>query len=217
VQTSLLFSSTTGKTGSLVRPESRVYIIASPNPREGRTTTIANLAVIAAEAGLRVLLVDADLRKPDIHKIFGLQNQSGLATLLAQTAAEPEMLNGSNGSEGRFLEVFNEYVQATKLSNLKIMSSGLNGTELRSTQLLGFDNLRRCVEIIQNSGQFDVILFDTAPTSTTADSYVLAATTQANVILLAEAKRTNRTSAIKTREQFTHLNANLSGVILNKL
>lgn len=203
VQTNLLFSASKGA--------SKMFIMASPGVGEGRTATVANLAVIAAEAGVKVLLIDADLRRPRLHKAFGLENNTGIVKMLELASNDPELLETS----GQYTNILDEAVQDTRIPSLKVITSGMNGGAL-SAQALSFDNLRRWIEIIQTTLDFDVIMFDTSPSTSTADSYILAATTKANVILLIEAGRTRSAAALKAKDQFEHVGSNISGVILNK-
>jgi capsular polysaccharide biosynthesis protein len=99
LRTNLQFSSLDTPLGSLV--------VTSAVATEGKTTTAANLAVVMAQTGKRVVLVDADLRRPSAHKLFGLSNDSGLTTALVE---DPAALNG--------------YLQETEVENLRVLSAG---------------------------------------------------------------------------------------------
>src|SRR5690606_37799773 len=88
IRTNLLFGRNQGNTS--------IYVITSPGPEEGKSVTAANLAISMAMAGLQVLLIDADLRRPKAHEVFGLDNSIGLTTLLSGESQET-----GNGNHGR--------------------------------------------------------------------------------------------------------------------
>lgn len=182
------------------------YVIASPKTQDGRTFTAANLAVIIAEYGLRVLLVDANLRQPALHTLFNLDNQTGLATLLDSEAQSGKSLDS----------LLEQAVQETKTPRLHVLASGLDGTELTS-RVLGFENLQGYVNLIQSRHSYDVILFDTPPSLTLADSYVVARAAQANIILLVDSSRTSRVDLLKIKEQFMNIKCPINGVIVNRV
>jgi capsular exopolysaccharide synthesis family protein len=199
VQTNLLLSSENPGGGV-------AYVIASPGAQEGRTFTAANLAVIIAEYGLKVLLVDANLRQPALHTLFKLDNTVGLATLLAAEAGDSDRLSA----------LLDEAVQETATPRLHVLTSGLNGSEL-SSRVLGFENLQHYVALIRGRDQYDVILFDTPPSLTLADSYVVARAAGASVILLVESAGTSRVDLTKIKEQFINIKTPINGVIINKI
>lgn len=198
IQTSLLFS-TEGRQSGVT------YMIVSPREKEGRSFTAANLAVIMAESGLNVLLIDADLRNPRLHKLFRLENKKGLASLLETT------LTGAPELE----KAWHEAIQQSASERLHIVTSGLDGVKLNS-KILGYDNLQACLSNLHTWSDYDVILFDTPPAFNLADSYILATATQANVILVLQASRTSKQEASKTIEQFQHIKSTVNGVIINK-
>jgi len=79
-----------------VDSDTRKIMITSPGPREGKTTTVANLAVSMAQAGKTVLIIDADLRNPTQHKLFGLDNAQGLSVALVQDKGLPAIYSGNS-------------------------------------------------------------------------------------------------------------------------
>jgi capsular exopolysaccharide synthesis family protein len=85
----------------------KTLLVTSANPREGKSTTAANLATVLAQGGKRVILIDADLRKPNQHRIFGLINRVGITNALVRGIESPE-----------------QYLQSTKVENLRLLPSG---------------------------------------------------------------------------------------------
>ena len=191
VRTNLLFAANQADTG--------IYIITSPNPQEGKTVTTANLAVSMAMAGLQVLLIDADLRRPKIHEMFGLDNNVGLTTLLS---AEPQ--NPGDVPQGSLLPAnLLDCMQSTPLPKLWVITSGF--TPANPTEILGSTLLQRWMEIFRASSDIDVVLVDTPPCLAVADSTVLAATAGANVVLVIDCGTTRRGAAVRAKEQFHQL------------
>lgn len=212
IQTNLFLSAT--------KRESNIYLIVSPREQEGRSITASNMAVVAAESGMKVLLIDADLRDPSLHKVFGADNKRGLATLMALAAGQLNVETSKSANltetDNRLAGVLKKHIQDTKVPNLKLITSGLGDIEV-SAKILGFDSLAKYLDAIQQLVKFDLILIDTPPALRTADSYILAATTKANVVLLVESGKTTRASAVRMRDQLTHNGVTMSGIILNKL
>lgn len=181
------------------------YVIASANAVDGRSFTAANLAVIMAEYGQQVLLIDADLRHPTMHTLFNLRNDVGLATLL----------NADAGERDQLYKLFRNAVQETNVNRLHVLTSGLDEVEMNA-KLFGFDLLREYMAVIRDADEYDVILFDTPPSLVLADSVVVAKAAHANIILVVEYARTSRADAQKIKERFLHAKSVISGVILNK-
>ena len=177
---------------SLDRPL-RCLVVTSALATEGKTTTAANLAVVMAQAGKRVVLVDADLRRPAVHRLFGLPNQGGLTDALV---GEPAALN--------------TFLRATAVENLRVLTSGPippNPQELLASQRMG-DLLQRL------AGEADAVLIDTPPSLMVADANVLAACTD-GVLLVVNADRTRRVAVQQATEGLRQVGANVVGGVLN--
>jgi len=179
---------------SLDRPL-KSLVVTSPNPVEGKSTTLANLGVVMAQAGKSVVLVDSDLRRPMLHKIFQLQNKEGLTSVLLQD--EPS-LDG--------------HLQETGIENLRVLTSG--PLPPNPSELLGSQKMRQLIEHLKDRA--DVILFDTPPAIPVTDAAVLAAQAD-GVLLVADAGRTRRNMARQAVESLRQVGANLLGVALNRL
>jgi succinoglycan biosynthesis transport protein ExoP len=204
VRTNLLFGSSQSDTS--------IYIVTSPGPGEGKSVTTANLAISMAMAGLQVLLIDADLRRPRVHEIFGLDNNVGLTTLLSAEPREPHL---NNGSQQRLPANLMDCMQTTALPKLWVISSGF--TPANPTEILGSTLLQRWIEIFRASSDIDVVLIDTPPSLMVADSSVLAATSNADVLLVVDCGHTRRGAARKVKEQFQQLGIDIKGVVLNRI
>ncbi len=170
-------------------------VVTSPNPVEGKSTTLANLGVVMAQAGKSVVLVDSDLRRPMLHKIFQLPNKEGLTSVLLQD--EPS-LDG--------------HLQETGIENLRVLTSG--PLPPNPSELLGSQKMRQLIE--QLKSRADVVLFDTPPAIPVTDATVLAIQTD-GVLLVADAGRTRRNMARQVVENLRQVGANLLGVALNRL
>lgn len=172
----------------------RTVMVTSTNPREGKTTVASNLAITMAQAGYRVLLIDADLRKPSIHEIFGLENDHGLSTLLSETG-EPRV-----------------YIRKTEVENLHVLPGGPE--PVNPAELLGSRKMRTLMT--ETSERYDVVVVDSSPVLGVADANILATMVDA-VILVIQASKAKRAHVIRARNQLLGVNARLVGAVLNNV
>ncbi|MDR7551278.1 MAG: CpsD/CapB family tyrosine-protein kinase [Armatimonadota bacterium] len=184
LRTNLQFSGLNGKLHRI--------LVTSPGPEEGKSTTLANLAVTLAQAGHRVLIVDADCRKPTQHKIFGLPNLRGLTNLLAEG--------------GNPLEV----VQETPVPGLHLLSSG--PIPPNPAELLGSGVMREALDRLSES--FNFILVDSPPAVAVTDAALLAPLAD-GVILVIRAGETRQDLAREARAILEKAQAHLLGAVLN--
>lgn len=194
-----------------------VIVISSSLPEEGKTVTAANLALSIAQAGLRVVLVDADLRRPRLHEPFELSNEFGLTHLLSN---QPRSANGTSEQRpGRDrarvpnLEDWRQAAQPTPHENLSVISSGF--IPLNPTEILGSVMMRRWTDAILNSGA-DFVIFDTPPVLVASDAAVLASRLGAPVMLVIHANKTRKGSVIEAIQRFNAVNVDVSGILLNR-
>lgn len=178
---------------SVTDSEIRSIVVTSSGPEEGKSTTIANLAVVFAQQGKKVLLVDADMRKPTVHYTFRLDNIFGLTNILTKQRK------------------LSDTYQATEIDNLSVLSCGPippNPAELLASQAMD--------ELLKDAYQtFDMILFDTPPVLAVTDAQILAS--KANgTILVVHSQKTITDAAIKAKELLQSANSKLLGVVLNK-
>jgi non-specific protein-tyrosine kinase len=176
---------------SLDRPL-HTLLVTSTAPDEGKSTTLANLAVTMAQAEQRVIVVDCDLRRPTLHQLFNLPNDVGLTTLILEQGDEPLAL------------------QATGVPGLSLLASG--PLPPRPADILGSRRMESVIERLRNEA--DIILFDTPPVTAVTDAAVLA-TRVDGVLLVFQAGKTRRDRARQARLILEKVKANIIGVVLN--
>lgn len=159
---------------------------------EGKSITLANLAVTMAQAEQRVILVDCDLRRPGLHSIFGLPNEHGLTSVILEQGEAPLPL------------------QQTDVPGLSLLASG--PLPPRPADLLGSRRMEALIERLQ--AEADVVLFDTPPVTAVTDAAVLA-TRLDGVLLVFQAGKTRRDRAREARRMLEKVKANIVGVVLN--
>lgn len=169
-------------------------MITSAVPGEGKTTTAANLAVSYAHEGKKVLLVDADLRKPSLHLMFGQPNLYGLTNLL--TNERPDQ----------------EAIRESYIPNLSLVPSGTippNPAEILSSPRL--DSL-----LEEWKRQFDIVIFDSPPTLAITDGLVVA-TRCDGVILVVQAGKVKLEQVRKAKMNLELVKSTILGVVLNNV
>jgi capsular exopolysaccharide synthesis family protein len=177
-----------------VDAETKKILITSPGPNEGKSLTVANLAVSMAQTGKSVLIVDADMRNPTQHKIFELNNMEGLSMTLVQ---DQDCL---------------KYVRITDIPGLVVLTAG--PVPPNPAELLGSQRMKHLINEV--SKQFDVVIFDTPPSIAVADSSILAQEVD-GVILVLAAGEVNRDYALRAKEQLDKVGARILGAVLNKV
>jgi len=168
-------------------------LITSSAPGEGKTITAANLCITMAQSGSRTLLVDSDMRKPTLHRLFRLEKQPGLTDFFLGEATMQDIIRN------------------TPIDNLSIITAG--ATPPNAPQLLASQKMKDAIEELKE--QFDIIVFDSSPATVVTDPAILGSNLDA-VCLVVEAESTSRDVALKAKEILTNVDANLFGVILNK-
>ena len=178
---------------ALVDNPPRTIVLTSPEPREGKSTICANLAVALSQAGKTALLLDCDLRKPVMHKIFGLRNLRGLVDVLA--------------GEAKLQEVEKEY-----LAGLNVVTTGPMPSN--PTEMLGSE---RFAQLLATARQrFDYILIDAPPVAPVSDSMVLA--TQADgVLLVFDAQNTRKVSLRRSVRDIEAVGGRIIGTTMNNM
>ena len=186
IRTALSFTHTDG--------ESHQFVVSSALPSEGKTIVSVNIAVALARAGKKVLLVDADLRRPRIHKIFKLGHSPGLTNTLA----------------GEDTMSVDEVIRATGTENMSIITSG--PLPPNASELLGGP---RMTEVVKELGtRFDYVVYDTPPTISVTDAAVLGRQVH-GAVMVVKSFVTDRRAAGNARELLDAAGARLLGVILN--
>jgi capsular exopolysaccharide synthesis family protein len=172
----------------------RTMVITSPSPQEGKTTTAINLAIAMAEAGGRVLVIDTDMRRPRLHRSFGVPNQIGVSTVIL----------GDSKLE--------DAIKRTDVPNLDVLPCGPvppNPSELLLT--------KRFAQLVADcQGRYDRIILDSPPTSAVTDPAVLGNLAD-GVVLIIKGAHTRRESAAHARRQLVAAKCRLLGVVVNEI
>ena len=176
---------------------SRSYVISSPNAGEGKTTIVSNLGVALSKSKLRVVLIDGDLRRPNLHRAFGMSNTFGLRNIL----------RGEVDLDKARTETL---VRPTALPNIAIVPAG-EGTE-DSVELLHSAHLSALLARLMQ--EYDVVLIDTPPMLHMADARVIAKQSD-GAILIFRAGSTTREQAVGARDLIDQVGVRLVGTILN--
>jgi polysaccharide biosynthesis transport protein len=173
----------------------RSILVTSPTESEGKTTVSANLAVVLAHAGGSVVLLDADLRRPMVHRRFGLHNVVGLTNLLLR----PDLsLDGA--------------LQSTSIPGLGVVTSG--DLPPNPSEILGSQKM---VSLLDKLLQQDhMVVIDSPPVLPVSDAAILAPNTQ-GVLLVIQPGSTNVAAARQAIENLRHVNAHILGVVLNNV
>jgi capsular exopolysaccharide synthesis family protein len=177
---------------SSVDREMRSVMVTSSGPGEGKSTTVANLAVVFAQEGKKVLLVDSDMRKPTAHYTFNLPNTFGLTSVLTKQKTLPEV------------------VHTSEVSDLDILTCGPippNPAELLSSRAMNHF-------LGEVYTQYDFVIFDTPPVLAVTDAQVLANQCDGTIIVISSGT-TEIDRAVKAKEVLETTKTKLLGVVLN--
>ena len=188
LRTNLQFSSIDESLSSL--------LVTSATPGEGKTTTAANIAVVLAQSDRSVLLIDADIRKPQQHKIFNFSKTPGLTDALVAGDEAP-------------LEFF---FRDTEIANLQILTAGKDAPN--PAELLGSQRMQRLVSQLQT--RFDVLVFDAPPLLAVTDAQILTKHVQ-GALLVINTEETPRAMVARAVEALERANVRLFGAVLNRM
>jgi succinoglycan biosynthesis transport protein ExoP len=172
----------------------RTLLVTSSVPGEGKTTTASNLAIVFAQAGRRVLLLDADLRKPGVHQVFDLPNTHGLTTLLRDENVD-----------------LGAIVQSTEQDNLRVLTTG--PLPPNPAELLGSQRMRATLDRL-NDGN-DLLILDSPPLQAVADAAILSSFIDGTLFVI-DSARGRRGAVRQGREALTKAGANVVGAVLNR-
>ena len=170
--------------------KSLVYTSASPG--EGKSTVAANTAVVFAQEGKKVLLIDADMRKPTVHYTFHLTNTVGLSNLLTRQV------------------LLEDALKQTETENLHIITCGPippNPAELLSSNTMG-----KVIEQLKE--QYDLIIFDAPPILSVTDAQILSNICDGTILVMSSGE-TEKEAVVKAKEALVSSQANILGVVLN--
>lgn len=185
IRTNIQFSAVDKKIQSLV--------VTSAGPSEGKSTVSSNLAVVWAKQNEKVLLIDADLRRPTFHRTFNLLNAAGLSSYLSNNA------------------VYEEIIQETEVPNLSVISSG--PVPPNPAELLNSRHINTLIERLED--EYDIIIFDAPPINTVTDAQLLANKADGVILVVPQgiAEKGGVTHAV---EQLNKVHAKVLGTVMNR-
>jgi succinoglycan biosynthesis transport protein ExoP len=186
LRAAILYSAPAGQLKSL--------LVTSPSSGDGKTTLVSNLAIAMAQGGRKILIIDADLRNPTQHDIFGVKNNTGLSALLAGRST-PETA-----------------VQRSHVPNLDILPCG--PTPSNPAEILNSREFGEALESL--SDKYDCVVLDSPPVEAVADARIIAASCDATLIVL-KAQTAHRRTTEHTRDSLTSVGARVLGVVVNDL
>jgi capsular exopolysaccharide synthesis family protein len=179
-----------------VDKDMRVILMTSPALGDGKTATTVNLAITLAQSGKRVLVIDADLRKPKVHNYFGIKNSEGLTNILAtDKELKKSMIQQKEG-----------------IDNLFIIPSG--PIPPNPSEILSSDRMRRFIDKLRSD--YDVIFIDTPPVGQVTDAAILTGITDGSIIVVASGQ-TRIEMAKRAKKAMVGINANIVGIVLTKI
>lgn len=184
----------------------KVIVVTSPRPGDGKTTMISNLAGAIAETGRRVLLVDADLRRPRLHEVLGIENTKGFSDLVIEPSPEESWAG------------LDEMVQATQIPNVSLLSSGslrLRGAGVSETLHGAIFHSPQMAKLLEHLAEkFDTVLIDTPPMLQFSEARLVGRCSD-GVILVLRAGSTDRDSAMASRMRLFDDGIPVIGAVLN--
>jgi capsular exopolysaccharide synthesis family protein len=174
--------------------EIQLFVVTSPGPQDGKSTVAISLAITMAQAGAKVLLIDTDMRKPRIHRSFGIKTDKGISTAIM--------------SEG----ALNEMIIHSEIPNLDILPCG--PTPPNPAELLHTERFR---EILAQCRQgYDKVILDAPPTAPVTDPAIIGSLTD-GVVLVLRAGHTSRDAASYARRHLADAGARILGLVINQM
>lgn len=172
----------------------RHIVVTSCEPQDGKSTISNNLAIVLTQLGKKVLLIDADLRRPRLHRSFGLSNDAGLSSVLSGNA-EPEMV-----------------LTDTEIPGLTVVSSG--PVPPNPSELLGSPSLASFLKAIDEDHGFDHVILDSPPVGSVTDPVLLSASADVTIVVV-RAGKTTRDFLLHSVEKLRKARTRIAGAVLN--
>jgi len=172
----------------------RTILVTSASPGEGKTTTVANFGIAAAQADARVCLVDSDMRRPSLHRLFGVPNTRGLTTALVEGGT------------------FGTVAQPTHIKNLSVVTSG--PLPPNPAELVGSHRMQECLD--SGTKEFDLRLFDSPPVVSVSDALALSALCE-GVILVVRSGAIPQPVIRRTVDHIEAVKGRILGIVLNSV
>lgn len=177
---------------SMPDKELKTLLFTSSSPGEGKSTSAANVAIVFAQEGKRVLLVDADMRKPTMHYTFHTTNTTGLSNLLTKQW------------------MLEEVTKVTKVDGLHLITSG--PIPPNPAELIGSNSMGTLIETLKS--QYDIVIFDAPPLLSVADAQILSNKCDGTILVI-NAGTTEKDSVVKAKESLVSAKANILGTLMN--
>lgn len=178
---------------AMVDRDLKSLVVTSSGPGEGKSTTSANLAIVFANSGKRVLLVDADMRKPTVAKTFSLDNVRGLSTFL-----------------GNRDTVLHQVIQSAGIDNLYLMTSGPKPPN--PSELLASKRMEELMHSLKE--KYDLVIFDMPPVVAVTDAQIVASKSDGTILVVRE-NVSKRDSLLKAKSLLELVDATILGVVYN--
>lgn len=175
-----------------VNRKMQTIVVTSAGAGEGKSITTANLAIVLADAGQRVLLVDADMRRASVHKTFGLSNEAGLSLYLSSN----QQIEG--------------LAQHTSVANLSVLTAGPKPPN--PSELLGSKRMDQFIE--EACRLYDVILFDMPPIVVVTDAQIMASKVDGTLMVVRE-EVTRKDALMNAKKLLDMVHAHILGVVYN--
>jgi capsular exopolysaccharide synthesis family protein len=185
---------------SIQNKKLNTVLVTSGFMGEGKSFVSSNLAVTFANSGKKVILIDTDMRKGRLHKIFNLSNENGLSTCLSKISIDGKLVN------------INNFIKESKIQNLHIMTSGI--VPPNPSELLSSANMRALLNALNT--QYDIVICDGTPCMLVSDSIILSKIVDTTVIVTAN-KTTKLDTLLKSQKSIEMVGGNIGGVVINKM
>lgn len=182
----------TGIQFASLEEQSRVILVTSSTPQEGKSTTSTNTAIVFAQSGSRTLLIDCDLRRPIIHSVFGLSKEPGLVNCLIGSVRPDEAIYSS------------------MIPNLDVLPSG--SIPPNPSELLGSRRMRDLLDELRE--RYDTIVIDSPPTAAVTDAIILSTLSDITIVVV-RAHKTKLEFLQKTRDELERVFVSPLGIVLN--
>lgn len=192
--------------------KNKIIQITSSNPEEGKSVTSMNLAIVMAQEGLKTLLVDTDLRKSVIHKVFELKKEPGFTDVVMGTVDLKDAVKGIIDIMATKTIDFERLLKTPGLDNLSILPAGTS--IINVTQLLNSSGVTSLFENLRQN--YDVVIMDSPPALAVSDPFTIASKMD-GVILVYRVGKTASAAILRVKNQLEAVNAPIKGVVLNNV
>ena len=185
LRTSLLYAGIDKKTKSI--------LVSSAGPGEGKTTTVANMAITYANLGKKTILIDTDLRRPVVHKVFGLDKEPGITNYLAGN-----------------IDNFESLIFPTEIDNLHVVTSGI--IPPNPSELLGSKKMTDLIENLEE--KWDMVFFDSPPLVAVTDATMVSKAID-KIVIVVKVAHTDKRAFEHTVQSLSNVDAPIGGIVLN--